>query len=695
MFCRRSVVLLLGFLLFTMPSAHADFSFVHITDIHVTAADGEESNAAKDAALFREISVLDPKPAFVVNTGDVCEVGTDAEYAIYRKTLDELKMPSYAAPGNHDVRWNPRGKEGYTRNTNQPLYRSWDYENIHFVLLDSTVLLQHWGHFDQAQLNWLAEDLKKTGPEKPVIIGFHHWIGRESVQVDNEEELLRIIAPYNIRLFLIGHGHSDIQWNINGIPAVMSKGLYQGSYNLVKVTAQELTVYRRTMESGKPSVEVLTSPLARQTRPRGSVTLSARAGIISSGIGVVAVERGEFPPNSKAAFRIDSGTETPLAMTLDGWRGTIDLTRYMPGFHLLTLAIETPEGNTYRVPVDFGVEARENARPVWRVNVGGEVQGKLVAANGLVYVPSMGGDLVALDGKKGEVKWRIKTGGSVFSAPLVADETVYFGSADHYVYAADAKSGKVKWKTKTEGAVFAGAAKAGNIICIASTDTKIYGLSADKGTVVWTAQGENMYQSQAATDGERFFVGGWDNYFRCLEVKTGKELWKQPFGKHEKSGKYLFYFAPAIGSPTVGNGKVFVSSNDGQLHAMDAKTGKIVWEIPGPSLGYSGPLFHDGRIYNASLTDQGRVFCFDAADGKPIWESVTGSVIYDSSCALSNGRVYVGCVSGVFSCLSAIDGKIRWQFRLPPGHLLASPAVDPERVYIGSLSGDVIAFPGK
>ncbi len=199
-----------------------------------------------------------------------------------------------------------------------------------------------------------------------------------------------------------------------------------------------------------------------------------------------------------------------------------------------------------------------------------------------------------------------------------------------------------------------------------------------------------MFQSQAASDGERFFVGGWDNYFRALEVTTGKEIWKQKFGKS-------FYFAPAIGSPTVGNGQVFVSSNDGFLHAMDAATGALQWENPGPALGYSGPLLREGKIFNASLTGTGLVHSFDAKSGTKNWEIPTGSVIYDSSCAWgetrSGGAVYVGNVNGTFSAIRARDGQILWQYRLAPGHLLASPATDEARVYIASQNGYVVAFP--
>src|SRR5437867_501032 len=102
--------------------ARADFTFVHISDTHV----GAGSNAEIDAALFKEISALNP--AFVVNTGDVCETGTPEQYERFQEVARNLTCPQYIAPGNHDVRWNPLGKEGFERGAKSPLYQSWDYQ---------------------------------------------------------------------------------------------------------------------------------------------------------------------------------------------------------------------------------------------------------------------------------------------------------------------------------------------------------------------------------------------------------------------------------------------------------------------------------------------------------------------------------------------------------------------------------------
>lgn len=696
-------------------AARADFSFVHITDTHVTASEAAGSAAQKDGALLREIASLSPRPAFVVSTGDVVEAGTPAEYAVYRKTLAANlaplpgggapgSVPVYAAPGNHDVRWNPLGKEGYVQGTGQPSYQSWTRENVHFILLDSTVVLQHWGHFDRQMLDWLRADLARTGPRMPIVIGFHHWIGRATAPIDNERALLDLLAPYNVRLFLLGHGHSDLLWSVNGVPAVMAKGLYQGSYHVVQVSRDRLRVLRRTAERTAADQEVVSVPLQKPQTPRWDAKVT-----FTNGRGTLSAGRGTLPADARLEYRVDGGAYQTMQPSgggaAAGWNAALLAEDLLPGEHMVTVQATLADGRAYQLPVRLtlagrstttqnGVAARVTATPapLWTANVGGEVQGSVVVSGRILLVPSMGGALVALDAATGRELWRGKAGGAVFSTPHAdaATNTVYFGSADHDVYAADLSTGRVKWRAQTGGAVFAGAATAGGVVCIASADTTIYGLDQATGKTLWTAPGGGLFQSKAATDGARFYVGGWDNFFRALDVKTGREVWKNKFGSS-------FYFAPAIASPTVGGGRVYVSSNDGLLHAMDATTGKIVWETPALKLGYSSPLFANGRIYNASLTEDattgaGIVYCFDAVTGETLWSEPTGSVIYDSSCALGNGNVYVASVDGTFSALTASDGFIAWQVRLAPGHVFSSPATDAERVYIGSMNGTVSAF---
>jgi polyvinyl alcohol dehydrogenase (cytochrome) len=49
-------------------------------------------------------------------------------------------------------------------------------------------------------------------------------------------------------------------------------------------------------------------------------------------------------------------------------------------------------------------------------------------ANGVVFAPSLSGDMVALDASNGKTLWKFASGGSVVDGPSIVDGVVYWGS---------------------------------------------------------------------------------------------------------------------------------------------------------------------------------------------------------------------------------------------------------------------------
>src|ERR1043166_4122654 len=87
------------------------FTFLDITDTHQTATGSTDPLRQ----LAEEAGRMTPKPAFIVDTGDVTEAGRPEEYARFKEAISGLepdRIGFYSVPGNHDVRWSPTGKEG-------------------------------------------------------------------------------------------------------------------------------------------------------------------------------------------------------------------------------------------------------------------------------------------------------------------------------------------------------------------------------------------------------------------------------------------------------------------------------------------------------------------------------------------------------------------------------------------------------
>ncbi|GLC23553.1 PQQ-binding-like beta-propeller repeat protein [Roseisolibacter agri] len=600
----------------------ASFSFAYFSDTHLGL---ERRNLDVCRTLMLEMAET-IAPDLAINGGDVTDYGWAGEYDSYAQVLAGLRFPVHHVPGNHDVRWAPRGLQIFRERVGAP-FRSFDHKGVHFALLDSTVPLSHYGHFESAQLRWLAADLRRVGRTTPVLLFTHHWVGRAPVVTDNDEALLRVIEPYNIKLVFTGHGHADLLWDWHGMPTTMNKGLYQGSYQRVDVDAAsgEVRLSRRTEKA--PTQALLVSASLKADREKRPV-----------------------------------------------W-----------ALGAISAAAAAPKPPVVPPPVVPALAKR------WERPLTGGVMSHLLLDGDTLYVSAMDGSVHALRASDGTVRWRATTEGYCHSSPVLADGRVIVGSADGHVYAFDARTGAPRWKRRTGGPVYASAAVARGIVGIASGDGSVYGLDAATGAVRWTyalpASVSAFAQSPAATDGTRFFIGAWDRHVYALDAATGALVWRRPGTDRS------FAYSAAIGGPAVADGVVYIPSNGNVMHAFDAVTGETRWTYssPGDKVGYSSPAVVDGRLYVGCLGDRGEVRCLDARDGRELWAAATGSTIYDSSPAVSDGIVSIGSVDGQLWTIAAADGRILGRHALPTGHFLASPAAARGIAYAASLSDRVVA----
>jgi outer membrane protein assembly factor BamB len=269
---------------------------------------------------------------------------------------------------------------------------------------------------------------------------------------------------------------------------------------------------------------------------------------------------------------------------------------------------------------------------------------------------------------------------------------------DHYVYALDRRSGRLRWRFDTGSPVLASAAAIGNTVCVGA-NRAIHGIESASGKQRWRLDAGSFFQSRAAAAGNRFILGGWDNTLYCVEADTGAVVWREQMGRTNGGrGRLSFYYSPAISSPTVADGYVYVCTNDGVLHALSLGDGRERWTARAPAggdtLGYSSPLVSAGRVYVGGLGDKGQGDCYayDAASGELVWRCSTGADNYDSSPAMVGGLIAIGSVQGRVTWIEPRTGAVLASFRARPGYSFSSPVGDGARTYIGSLNGTVTAM---
>ncbi len=142
---------------------------------------------------------------------------------------------------------------------------------------------------------------------------------------------------------------------------------------------------------------------------------------------------------------------------------------------------------------------------------------------------------------------------------------------------------------------------------------------------------ENTLTGPVMADGKVFITTGHST-IRALDAESGKLIWEFDSGTRERSGFILRYGYGGKGL-AYWNGKVYLITHDGIVMALDAGTGKQLWQQR--TFEPNGSLYADGppRVFNGKLIighagadtgpNRGYVDCFDAETGKKLWRFYT------------------------------------------------------------------------
>jgi outer membrane protein assembly factor BamB len=138
-----------------------------------------------------------------------------------------------------------------------------------------------------------------------------------------------------------------------------------------------------------------------------------------------------------------------------------------------------------------------------------------------------------------------------------------------------------------------------------------------------------------------------------------------------------------VGSPVVAGSKVFFSSDNGELTAVDEVSGLELWKR---SIGTSGParLAVDKRRGIVVASWDGNLQAFRTATGEPAWD-VPGagtSAANPTDPAIVKGKVFSTTAGGSVIAVNVADGGILWECvtPVPCANASTSPAVAGGRV---------------
>lgn len=218
-------------------------------------------------------------------------------------------------------------------------------------------------------------------------------------------------------------------------------------------------------------------------------------------------------------------------------------------------------------------------------------------------------------------------------------------------------------------------------------------------SLVWKATGAGRgYSSFSISNGKLYTLGlrGDREFVVAFDVATGKEAWATAHGSAFRNDRG----DGPRGTPTVDGDRVYALGGNGDLSALEARTGKIVWsknvlkEFGGSNITWGiseSPLVLGNKVLvNAGGKGAG-IVALNKADGAVIWKSQSDEAGYSSGIPFQvNGATQVVFFTADRAVgLDVTDGRLLWEYTRPSNNVanVATPIVKANRVFISSDYG--------
>ena len=294
---------------------------------------------------------------------------------------------------------------------------------------------------------------------------------------------------------------------------------------------------------------------------------------------------------------------------------------------------------------EFKERARLEVR--WHHDLGDAGRNALqpVVMHDAVYAANTKGEVFRLERATGKEVWRADSGFAISGGVGVGDGLVLVGSAKGDL-AAFEENGKLRWKVKVSSEVLSAPQVANGIVVVRTGDGRIAGLSAVTGARQW------LYERATPALIVRSYVG-----------------------------------------VTIDHGIVYAGFAGGKLAAIGLANGIVLWEaIVSQPRGNtelerisditSLPVIDGGQVCAVSF--QGRVACFDIAQGSLLWSRDLSS---DKGISLAGKYLYVTDASGGVSALDRNSGSSLWKNDQLSMRNVSAPSMIGDYVAVGDYEG--------
>ncbi len=282
----------------------------------------------------------------------------------------------------------------------------------------------------------------------------------------------------------------------------------------------------------------------------------------------------------------------------------------------------------------------------------------------------------------------VGAGGAAAFSPAVVDSSVYAAAADGSVSALDSASGKLLWRVNVERQLSGGVGAGGGLVVVGSPEGEVIALEAGTGALRWRARVSSEVLAPPVIAEDLVMVRAVDSRLFALDARDGRRRWV-----YQRTAPSLAVRSP-VGMAS-GRGQVYAGFAGGKLAAVSLSNGAVRWEgtvaLPKGATELERvtdvvglPQITEREA--CAVAYQGRVACFDIANGNSLWSRVMSST---SGLALDARYVFVTDDRDAVHGLDRAGGTSVWRSDQFARRGLTAPLALGQEVLVADMQGFV------
>lgn len=580
-----------------------------LSDIHVTPGNQCEEKLQE---AVNEINGCDNLDLVVVN-GDLTNEGSDEQLINVKRILDQLNLPQYVIPGNHENNWSQSATKTFADLWGNDRFVA-ETDSLIIVGINCGPYMKMGdGHIKQEDLHWLASTLSQKANNGKRVVSFNHY--PLSDDLDNYQDYAAILENYRVLIHVNGHYHKNHPYRCGEIECMMVRSLDRKNgdfgYTVMDITPDSVLFYQKKLGEAPQRIHGVearkTAPKHKLKDQKGSL-VEGKNMTIPSGWRVTKV----WTDSASVFTRVGFGEDNVFIGNSLGTAKAID---------------------------------RRSGECKWKYNTGASLFSRIASASGKVVIPGADKRLVFVDVNDGhEIESRVSNGPYVADG-IVEDSFLYQGGYKKFEKF-DLASNELIWRYDSIGNYCqASPTLTNDKVIFGAWDTYLYCLDKNTGKLIWkwsNGKSANMLgpgNVVPIVSGEQVIIVAPDRYLSSINLNTGETNWR------DNSNKYRESLGISEDRKTA-----YAKTMDGELVAIDLTSPafKEAWIID-MGLGYDhAPCIvaeKDGIVWAGSR--RGKLTAVDPVSKNIIFSQYLGtSEINGIDVDPHTGEIWVSLIEG-------------------------------------------------